>query len=191
MSTALKEVLTQFNPRKADGNTILSEFEKIAKVVFHGGYFLVNEDVRIYPVDIEFYLHGERKEDKGTWMQDPKMIHKGNKKDIPYFPNTGSLYPHTFGVDVTFENEEQEYRASFLIRRYQYEKNGEVVENPTYLWEDLFGYNTFSGSGLVIKWIDAPSKEQTPDRTPRLNLKGKDGKPDPREWRFIKAGFNK
>ena len=189
MSTALKDVLTQFNPRKADGETILSEFEKIAKVVFHGGYFLVNEDVRIYPVEIEFYLHGERKEDKNTWMDDPKMIHRGNKNKVPYFPNTGSFYPHTFGVDVAFENEEQEYRASVLIRKYQYQKGGEVVENPTYLWDDLFGFNTFSGSGLVIKWIDDPSKEQKPARNPRLNLKGKNGKPDPRKWRFTKAGF--
>ena len=189
MATALERVLTQFNPRKADGETILNEFNKIAKVVFYGGYFLVKKDVRIYPVEIEFYLHGERTEDKGTWMQDIKMIHKGKKKDVPYFPNTGSFYPHTFGVDVTFENEKLEYRASFLIRKYQYKKRGEVVENPTYLWEDLFGYNTFSGSGLVIKWKDESSEASEPTTAPRLNLKGKDGKPDLRPWRFTKAGF--
>ena len=189
MATTLEKVLTEFNPRKANGETILNEFNKIAKVVFHGGYFLVNKDVRIYPVEIEFYLHGERTEDKGTWMQDIKMIHKGKKKDVPYFPNTGSFYPHTFGVDVTFENEELEYRASFLIRKYQYQKGGEVVENPTYLWEDLFGYNTFSGSGLVIRWKDESSEAIEPTTAPRLNLKGKDSKPDLRPWRFTKAGF--
>ena len=190
MATALKEALTHFNLRNESEKTIMDAFHRIAKVVFYGGYFHVNEDTRIYPVEIEFYLYGERPEDKDTWKQDIKMLHKGDKNEVPYFPNTGSLYPHTFGVDVTFENEEQEYRASFLIRKYQYELGGEVVENPTYLWEDLFGYNTFSGSGLVIKWIDDPFNDvHEPLTDKRINLKGKDGKQDPKPWRFTKVGF--
>lgn len=190
MCTALEKVLTTFNLREIKEEKILDEFNKIAKVVFYGGYFLVNKNTRIYPVEIEFYLYGEREEDLDTWRQDIKMIHKGNKKEVPYFPKTGSFYPHTFGVDVTFENEEKEYRASFLIREYQYKPNGEVVKKPTYLWEDLFGYNSFSGSGLVIKWIDDPSGcVQEPKMRKRKNLKGKDGKQDPKLWRFTKAGF--
>ncbi len=190
MCTALEKVLTTFNLREIKEEKILDEFNKIAKVVFYGGYFLVNKNTRIYPVEIEFYLYGEREEDLDTWRQDIKMIHKGNKKEVPYFPKTGSFYPHTFGVDVTFENEEKEYRASFLIREYQYKPNGEVVKKPTYLWEDLFGYNSFSGSGLVIKWIDDPSGcVQEPKMRKRKNLKGKDGKQDPKLLRFTKAGF--
>ena len=103
---------------------------------------------------------------------------------------TGTVRTAQHKYDVTFENEEQEYRASFLIRKYQYELGGEVVENPTYLWEDLFGYNSFSGSGLVIKWIDDPSNDvHKPLTDTRINLKGKDGKQDPKPWRFTKVGF--
>ena len=59
--THLEEVLTRFNAREADAESILGEFRKIAETVFFGGYFLVNGETRIYPVDIEFYLYGEKK----------------------------------------------------------------------------------------------------------------------------------
>ncbi|MBO7497179.1 MAG: hypothetical protein J6T98_11550 [Salinivirgaceae bacterium] len=186
MSTALEQVLLKFNAREATESTILDKFREIANVALYGGYFLVNGETRIYPIEIEFYLHGER-EKEPNWMTDKKMIHRNGKDKVPYFPNTGSLFPHTFGVDVTFENEKEEYRASFLVRKYRYKKNGKTIANPTYLWEDIFGYNTFAGTGFVIKWIDEPSIVKDTITNTRLNLKGEDGKQDPKPWRFTKV----
>ena len=152
----LSEVIAAFDPRRADENTIQDQFWSIAEVALYGGYFLVNEETRIYPVEIEFYLYVEN-DPKGKWQQDANMYHKG--KGVPYFPKEGSLYPHRSGVDYTFENENQKYRASFLIRSYQYETGGEIIKNPTYLWEDLFGYNSIAGNGLTIRSLvmDLPS----------------------------------
>ena len=184
--TRLERVLKNFNPRQETESSILDTFSEIAKVVFYDGYFSVNRTTRIYPTEIEFYLFDE-KDKSCKWRRDEKMIHKGNKEEVPYFPFC-SFYPHTFGVDVTFENEKEEYRASFLIREYQYEKGGKTITSPTYLWEDLFGYNSFSGRGLRIKWIDKPGKDRsTPLKGQRKNLKDSEGKPDKKKWRFTKV----
>lgn len=184
--THLEEVLTQFNARETDEQSILTEFRKIADAVFFGGYFLVNGETRFFPVDIEFYLYGE-KDNEASWMQDKKMIHrKTGSEEVPYFPNSGSLFPHSFGIDVTFENQKQEYRASFLIRSYR--KNNEAIEtHPTYLWDELFGEATFSGSGLNVIWVDDESNEPKDVCTcRRLNLFDEKKKPDLKPWRFYK-----
>jgi hypothetical protein len=180
----LAQAIAAFNPKNADENTIQDQFWSIAEVALYGGYFLVNKEVHIYPVEIEFYLYVEDAP-KGSWQQDANMYHKG--KDVPYFPKEGSLYPHRSGVDYTFENEKQKYRASFLIRSYRYEAHSEVVENPTYLWEDLFGYNSIDGKGLTISWVDAP-EDVKPVRKQgtRINLKDGNGNVDEKPWRFIK-----
>lgn len=105
----LKEVLEQFTPvYTIDGLT--RQFEDIAQVVFNG-HFVVNGEYEIYPIDIEFYFHDE----ENGIIVEPQMYHKG---DLPYFP-VGSIYPHSSGVDMTFEREGK-YRASFLMRGYTY-----------------------------------------------------------------------
>jgi len=181
----LAQAIAAFDPRKADEKTIQDQFWTIAEVALYGGYFLVNEETHIYPVEIEFYLYVEDAP-KGSWQQDANMYHKD--KGVPYFPKEGSLYPHRSGVDFTFENEEQKYRASFLIRSYRFEANGEIIKNPTYLWEDLFGYNSISGNGLTISWVDAPEGAKPIRRQDkRINLKDGKGKADEKPWRFIKA----
>lgn len=180
----LNQALTEFNARNADDNTIQGMFAEIAVIVLSGGYFLVNESTRIYPMDIEFYLYGERVDDP-NWMKDINMYHKG--KDVPYFPIVGTFYPHESGVDVTFENETEQYRASFLIRGYKYEKNGPKVEKPRYLWEDLFGYGSFLGDGLKIKWVDAYDDADVEiDTDVRYNLKDANKKQDTKPWRFYR-----
>ena len=74
--TRLEEVLTQFNAREANEKTIIKEFRKIAEVVFWGGYFLVNKKTRIYPVDIEFYLYGEKAREE-AWIKHLGQLHGG------------------------------------------------------------------------------------------------------------------
>lgn len=181
----LYEAMRDFDARNANENTIQGMFAEIAVPALSGGYFLVNNDTRIYPMDIEFYLYGERKEEE-PWMKDANMYHKGPK--VPYIPVIGSFYPNESGVDVTFENEKGEYRASFLIRAYKYEENGEVISTPRYLWEDLFSYGSFFGDGLHITWVDAPEDADVNIETDvRHNLKNGKGEPDTKPWRFYRA----
>lgn len=180
----LKEVLTDFNARNADENSIQAMFSEIASIVLSGGYYQVNESSRIYPMDIEFYLYGEREGDP-DWMKDANMYHKG--RDVPYFPVVGTFYPHQSGVDVTFENKDEQYRASFLIRAYKYDKKAPVVSKPRFLWEDLFGYESFLGDGLKIKWVDASDDVEVIIETDvRYHLKDANKKPDKKPWRFIR-----
>ena len=124
------------------------------------GHFEVKNNVdganitrEIYPTVIELYYHEEN--DGG--FQDPIMYHTDYRKrselkakretyftltgldSLPYYP-IGSLNPHTSGIDVTFENSEKHYRASFLIREYKviYENKKErTVENSTEIYDDL------------------------------------------------------
>ena len=178
----LQEALQGFNARNADENTIQGMFAEIALIVLSGGYFLVNDNTRIYPMDIEFYLYGEKADDP-AWMKDANMYHKG--KSVPYFPVVGTFYPNESGVDVTFENKEQEYRASFLIRAYKYQPDGPTIDKPRYLWEDLFGYESFLGNGLHIQWVDTPEEADiTIQADVRHNLKDAHGNPDTKPWRF-------
>jgi len=63
----LFEAMRDFNARNASENTIQDMFAEIAVSALSGGYFLAN-NTKIYPVDIEFYLYGERKGD-APWMR--------------------------------------------------------------------------------------------------------------------------
>ena len=87
----LYEAMRDFNARNANENSIQGMFAEIAVPALSGGYFLVNNDTKIYPMDIEFYLYGERKDDE-PWMKDANMYHKGPR--VPYIPVIGSFYPN-------------------------------------------------------------------------------------------------
>lgn len=181
----LFDTLKSFNARNASEEAINKMLEEIAKDVLSSGYFEVNGATTIYPMDIEFYLYDEMDSSR-EWMRDAKMYHKGPK--VPFFPVIGCFYPHESGVDVTFENQNEGYRASFLIRAYKYEQNGEIIRNPRYLWEDLFGYGSFfDDNGLQIKWIDGPDNIDVQiNNSSRLNLKDKNQQPDMKPWRFYR-----
>lgn len=184
----LKEVLEQFTPvYTIDGLT--RQFEDIAQVVFNG-HFVVNGEYEIYPIDIEFYFHDE----ENGIIVEPQMYHKG---DLPYFP-VGSIYPHSSGVDMTFEREGK-YRASFLMRGYTYKSvSGEKEEytNKTnnkkspfrsqYLWEDLLGNASVFGRGLNIVWVDnAEFKKVNIASSARVNVNKISGENGDRMWHFI------
>ena len=51
----------------------------------------------------------------------------------------------------------------------------------------MFGYNSFTGSGLIIKWVDEPSETKEPVTNTRLNLKDENGNQDTKPWRFTKV----
>lgn len=202
----LIKALQDFDLRKVTEKTIQTEFEKIADVVLNEGYFLINGSKKIYPVEIEFYIYGEKESDQiQEWMCDYNMYHrhydkidrknpKSDKKNyVEYFPTAGSLFPHKSGVDVTFEDEDKEYRASFLIKAYRIDKpNGTIERRSTYLREEMFGYAPFGDDGLNlnIKWVDDPTVRTGIKRWDvRKNFHNKEGKQDPHPWRCIKADW--
>ena len=85
----LYQAMRDFNARNANENTIQGMFAEIAVPALSGGYFLVNNDTKIYPMDIEFYLYGERKDDE-PWMKDANMYHKGAK--VGHLQTSGYKY---------------------------------------------------------------------------------------------------
>lgn len=153
-----------------------SQFEAIAKDGLLGGCFEINGVRRIFPLEIEFYYHEEGEDG----LKDPVMYHTADHEKVApkYFP-LGGLNCHLSGIDVTFENKEKQYRASFLIRKYrvcEYE-SGEWVEKKecekrsTYIYEDMF-MNIPLSDGINVKWVNVepinPAEEIL--SKPRINV---------------------
>ena len=153
-----------------------SQFEAIAKDGLLGGCFEINGVRRIFPLEIEFYYHEEGEDG----LKDPVMYHTADHEKVApkYFP-LGALNCHLSGIDVTFENKEKQYRASFLIRKYrvcEYE-SGEWVEKKecekrsTYIYEDMF-MNIPLSDGINVKWVNVepinPAEEIL--SKPRINV---------------------
>lgn len=77
---------------------------------------------------------------------------------------------HVSGIDVTFENEEKKYRASFLIRGYRVErfndgewkvKEGKAFEKrSTYIYQDMIDNMPLDGDGIHVKWINETMPEK-------------------------------
>ena len=150
--------VTEIKDEKEKLSNLSSQFGAIAKDVLLGGCFEINGVRRIYPLEIEFYYHEEGE----NGLKDPVMYHTADHdgKMLDYYP-LGSLNCHISGMDVTFENQEKQYRASFLIRKYrvcEYE-SGEWVEKKeyekrsTYIYEDMF-MNIPLSDGINVKWVN-------------------------------------
>ena len=158
-----------------------------------GGGMVIRE---IHPTAIELYYHEEGDER----FKDPIMYHTDDRKkaehpdffqkrginSIPYFP-VGSIHPHTSGIDITFENPELMYRASFLIREYNvvYVK-GEPpvkVKNSTEIYDDMLIQGIPLENSDWMEWHDGGMiDEKNIERCGRRNVaefvKNKSG-----EWR--------
>ena len=168
--------VTEFKDEKEKLSSLSLQFETIAKDVLLGGYFKINGMRRIYPLEIEFYYHEEGEDG----LKDPVMYHTADHEKVApeYFP-LGALNCHLSGIDVTFENKEKQYRASFLIRKYrvcEYE-SGEWVEKKecekrsTYIYEDMF-MNIPLSDGINVKWVDVKPINPAEDiySKPRINV---------------------
>lgn len=186
--------VTEIKDEKEKLSHLSSQFEAIAKDGLLGGCFEINGVRRIYPLEIEFYYHEEGE----NGLKDPVMYHTADHegKMLDYYP-LGSLNCHISGMDVTFENQEKQYRASFLIRKYrvcEYE-SGEWVEKKecekrsTYIYEDMFT-NIPLSDGITVKWISGETVNPTKEivRKQRINVaeykRDNDGK-------FIKVEITK
>ena len=191
----LYEHLSNFK-RHSSVEELTATFKKLAPHFIYGGYIKVNEAYRVYIRTIEFYYHDES--NKPDAIKDPIMYHRNSDDDtnMPYFPIM-TLNAHISGYDITFENREQSYRASALIREYSiYDcrlneflplKNNKMRDDrSTYLYDYLNGFSLNSNSGIV--WIDDEHypQKQLLQYTRLRTYVVKDGEKteDKRQWRF-------
>lgn len=165
----LKQKLEEFAewPHNTE-DELTNAFEKLAPYFLYGGCFLI-EGKKLYLDDIEFYYHDE---DEGG-IKDPIMYHTNEheRKELPYF-ELGRLNLHVSGVDVTFENPQKHYRASFLIRGFHME--GKPYDpHSTHIYDEMLYMGVPLGKAIEIEWIeeDVPDKNNyKPIGISRLNV---------------------
>lgn len=187
----LKSILRHFDINRSEfiaKSTISEEvigkcFEPCAKDILCGGYILVNGMFKIDIRSIELYYH---EEDGG--IIDPIMYHTNlNMKnstifkrmnELPYF-EFGSLNLHTSGIDVTFENPDEHYRASFLIREYRILTIDQELSNTdvpfdkhsTHLFDDMLYLGVPTDKPLDLRWCkDDSYKDCEIEELPRINV---------------------
>ena len=107
-------------------------------------------------------------------------IKEFNNGNLPYY-EFGSMNLHQSGVDVTFENGEKEYRASFLIRSYRVLRKSDDIANDiipfdphsTHIFDDMFykGISFNEEKKTTIEWIERKkSVYDIIDKIPRQNV---------------------
>ena len=119
MSKLIEQLIKFQDSRRNNSEDLEICFEKLAKYLLYGGHFHCSERYDLYITSVEFYYHEESGEN-GKRIVDPIMYHRNvkNKPLVPYL-NVGTLYPHWSGVDIAFEDDKSQYRASALIRSYR------------------------------------------------------------------------
>ena len=205
----LKEALSIFQGANGNESNLAEQFNSLANYFLYSGYLLINSKTKIYLRDIEFYYH----EETGS-IKDLIVYHRNTKKnkDVKYFP-LGLLNAHESGIDITFENEQKQYRASILIRGFNIIEGEttlpiEYNRRSTHIYEALFMQSSLL-EGLHIEWIHKPVTPYRNDKietTVRVNVckfdengnkkASKEGSgsrtenkkyiQDERQWRFIR-----
>lgn len=166
----LKQKLDEFHNMPHHTEEELSHaFEQLAPYFLYGGYFLIEGKKKLYLDDIEFYYHEEDEDG----IKDPIMYHTNDHegKEVPFY-EIGRLNLHVSGVDITFENPQDHYRASFLIRGFHIE--GKPYDpHSTHIYDEMLYMGVPLGRALEIEWIeeDIPGKDTyNPIGIPRLNV---------------------
>ena len=158
----------QVNKFYESGEVLEARMKNLSKYFLYGGYINVRNQYHIYIKTVEFYYH----EEEGN-IKDPIMYHRNNyfvEGDIPYFTPL-SFNSHDTGVDITFENERKQIRASVLIRAYEVFdcKHGiQLVWNPAaeQFQEHIEGKTKYNTQCLYLKRIlNGFTSEGTPDIT--------------------------
>ena len=160
MNKLIEQLLEFQDSRRNKGVGLEKLVEKLAKYLLYGGHFPCSERYDLYITSVEFYYH-EEIGDNDKRIVDPIMYHR-NVKDKPVVPylNVGTLYPHWSGVDITFEDDILQYRASALIRSYRIvqlkPERLELKESDlsTYVYDYLFDGLSVDKKETAINWID-------------------------------------
>ena len=169
----------------------------------------------IYPTVLELYYH---EEGDGNF-KDPIMYHTNDRKRyefykdkyeelkdrndrqnyfekrgivaLPYYP-VGTLNPHPSGIDITFENLDDGYRASCLIRRYSISFNGGDpidIENSTDLYDDMLLNGITLDNADWIEWVDGTPSSIVVTQSERKNVSAYEKYNDsPELWRKVVIG---
>ena len=119
-----------FAPGEKGAEMIADTFLPIAKYALYGGHFHVDYKIGDgwagYDIKfnkIELYYHDEIPGGHidpimyHTNLHTPYYLKDRGIKTYPYYA-FGALNLHISGIDVSFENEAKQYRASFLIRDF-------------------------------------------------------------------------
>lgn len=203
--------------KKWDEDVVAECFKPCAKEILCNGYFLVNGKYIIDLGCIELYYNEEG--DGKNRIKDPIMYHTNDKNPYsihykkigkyPYF-KFGSFNLHQSGVDVTFENPDKEYRASFLIRSYRVieKRENETLENvksklnnlsepkfdphSTHIFDDMFPNGIIFGDDkdVKIEWIPCV-KDGEIEPCKRINVVEYEMKEDNGVKKYIKKGIEK
>lgn len=207
----LIKILERFEANRKDFKTaedVAKCFEEhCAKDILCNGYFEITwkekekeePEKRIIDIGaIELYYHEEGKDAK---IKDPIMYHTNDKssyskffdknKGFPYF-KLGSFNLHSSGVDVTFENEENKYRASFLIRSYRVLNKKEELWSQvprfdgcsTHIFDDMFP------KGMFFKCDNEYSIEWKTLTTPKAQLDDPQLRINVAEYKFVREREN-
>lgn len=192
----LIEILKEFEKnrkekKKKEWNEVVVAdcFKSCAEKILCNGYFLVNGKYIIDLGAIELYYHEEEGNIKDYIMYHINDNPKNKSKvkilengSVPYF-KIGRFHFHQSGIDVTFENEDEKYRAAFLIRSYRvlkadngkYPKDNHTKYDPhsTHIFDDMF-YGGVSLAGSLeneIKWVPFKKREINDiELIPRVNV---------------------
>ena len=165
-----KVVFPLTTERKDYADIIAGCFTPCARAILSGDFVVFDVDGKavreIFPTAIELYYH----EEKEGGFKDPIMYHTNDRKKtngtsyfakrriskVPYFP-LGHMNPHPSGIDITFENPEEQYRASFLIREYKISIDGGapiLIPNSTDIYDDMLIHGIPIGGPDWIEWVD-------------------------------------
>ena len=154
-TTKLEEVLKPFTGANGNESRLNSQFKNLANYFLLNGYFLINNQVKVYLRSIEFYYH----EENGV-IKDPITYHKNTTKHIvPYYP-IGLMNMHQSGIDITFESEKEQYRASMLIRGFNIVNRTEDLtplyeSRSTYIYEAFFMQFPIQNK-IQLEWVEEP-----------------------------------
>lgn len=167
--------------RQKYADAIAECFMPCAQNILAGSFTVNNGNTKrtIRPTAIELYYH----EEGPGRFKDPIMYHTQDRKSqyldsrgislLPYFP-MGNMNPHTSGIDITFENPSDQYRASFLIREYELicdDGNPIQVMNSTDIYDDLLINGISLDDADWIEWCDGEAiPVERIERTWRRNV---------------------
>ncbi|MBP5518139.1 MAG: hypothetical protein J6X91_05745 [Bacteroidales bacterium] len=122
----------------------------------------------------EHFVDSIKKRNKKDLIEQIKYYADRNNliSEIPYFP-VGSLNPHTSGIDITFENPKEKYRAACLIREY-YIKVGNTechIKNSTDIYDDMLINGILLDNNVEwIEWKDGESNTIVLEEDKRKNV---------------------
>ena len=195
-----------------DIDQLTVEFREIAEYILLRGHlsvdFGIGKGYDIYLRDVEFFFHDEKdlSSNGKRPIKDYVVYHRNNHKNFnpskkekricKYLP-VGSFYGHFSGIDLTFENEQKQYRASILIRNFtvidkEYRKEPIYENRPTYLYEYFI-----PNLERCISWVEDDDIQDASNKIKSLPRKNvflylsddkfnptKSKQPDKRMWQF-------